>query len=386
MGRPQAEINFEEVEFLRTLNLKWGVIATMIGVSRQTLYRRLKEEGILEEMQFTSISDSDLDDVIRHIKIDHPNDGEVLVGGHLHAQGIRTQRYRLRAALHRVDPSGIADHRSRAIVRRTYHVEHPSYVWHIDGHHKLIRWRLVTHGGIDGYSRLITFLRCSTNNTAPTVLSAFSGAVHRYGVPLRVRSDLGGENVDVWRFMIAQHNGDESVVITGSSTHNERIERLWRDVFRCVAQLFYDTFHSLEVENLLNPLNEADIYCLHYVYVPIINKCLQEFTESWNHHRLSSEHNNTPYQLFVTGLFNLETVNTCSDSNLANIPTGFSTVNPVDVPRSTFQPCPILEQLLTNSIDTTHQSGDLGVGAYKNTVALVGTHVTVCQSCSDLNE
>ena len=164
MGRPQAEINFEEVEFLRTLNLKWGVIATMIGVSRQTLYRRLKE-GILEEMQFTSISDSDLDDVIRHIKIDHPNDGEVLVGGHLHAQGIRTQRYRLRAALHRVDPSGIADRRSRAIVRRTYHVEHPNYVWHIDGHHKLIRWHLVTHGGIDGYSRLIT--SCVVPQTIP---------------------------------------------------------------------------------------------------------------------------------------------------------------------------------------------------------------------------
>ena len=101
---------------------------------------------------------------------------------------------------------------------------------------------------------------------------------------------------------VALHDiGDESVVITGSSTHNERIERLWRDVFRCVSKLFYDTFHSLEEDHLLDPLNETDIFCLHYVYVPIINRCLQEFVESWNHHRISSEHNRTPYQLQVMG-------------------------------------------------------------------------------------
>ena len=37
--------------------------------------------------------------------------------------------------------------------------------WHVDGHHKLIKWKLVTHGGIDGFSR---DLKCSNNNTAET--------------------------------------------------------------------------------------------------------------------------------------------------------------------------------------------------------------------------
>jgi len=27
-----------------------------------------------------------------------------------------------------------------------------------DGHHKLIRWKLVVHAGIDGFSRLIVFI------------------------------------------------------------------------------------------------------------------------------------------------------------------------------------------------------------------------------------
>lgn len=375
-GRPFAVINLDEVEFFRSINLNWTTIAAKVGVSRQTLYRRLKKEGIYEDLRYSSLSDNELDDVLRHIKINHPNDGEVLMHGHLSAMGLKIQRYRLRSALHRVDPIGIAQRRRIVVRRRRYHVEHPNCIWHIDGHHKLIRWRLVTHGGIDGCSRLITFLRCSSNNKASTVLTAFSEAAYKYGLPLRVRSDLGGENVDVWRYMVAQYDGDEYAVITGSSTHNERIERLWWDVFRCVGQLFYDTFHSLEDECLLDPLNETDIFCLHFVYLPLINKCLDEFVQSWNHHRISTERNKTPYQLHLTDYQSLPQ----QDVNLSD--NHFRTVEGVNVPRSNFRCCQVLEQLLSNSIDRTTEFGDLGISAYKHTVALVGSHVAVCQACN----
>ena len=59
--------------------------------------------------------------------------------------------------------------------------------------------------------------------------------------------------------MIDHHRSDRAVVV-GSSTHNERIERLWRDVFRCVGTVLYETFKHLEEEKL-DPLNEIDIYC-----------------------------------------------------------------------------------------------------------------------------
>ena len=62
-----------------------------------------------------------------------------------------------------------------------------------DGHHKLIRWRMVTHGAIDGFSRLIVFLQCSTNNRASTVYDLFLGAVGQYGLPSRVRTNQGRE-------------------------------------------------------------------------------------------------------------------------------------------------------------------------------------------------
>lgn len=58
----------------------------------------------------------------------------------------------------------------------------------------LHRYRLVIHGGIDGYSWTVV---CSNNNQATTVLECFRGAVERYGVPSRVHADRGGENIGV---------------------------------------------------------------------------------------------------------------------------------------------------------------------------------------------
>ena len=51
------------------------------------------------------------------------------------------------------------------------------------------------HGFIDGYSRCITGLRASNNNTGQTVLSVFLQAAEEYGVPNRLRGDHGVENI-----------------------------------------------------------------------------------------------------------------------------------------------------------------------------------------------
>ena len=44
--------------------------------------------------------------------------------------------------------------------------------------------------------------------------------------------------------MIEQH-GSFSAVITASSSHTERMERLWREIHRCVTSLFYDSLYTL---------------------------------------------------------------------------------------------------------------------------------------------
>lgn len=53
------------------------------------------------------------------------------------------------------------------------------------------RWGFVTHGGIDGFSRMTTFLKCSTDNEPVTVLDSFIDAVNHYGLPEKARSDRG---------------------------------------------------------------------------------------------------------------------------------------------------------------------------------------------------
>ena len=59
----------------------------------------------------------------------------------------------------------------------------------------LIRWGIVIHGFIDGYSRLITGLRASDNNRASTVLDLFLAGAAVYGIPSRLRGDHGTENL-----------------------------------------------------------------------------------------------------------------------------------------------------------------------------------------------
>ena len=74
-------------------------------------------------------------------------------------------------------------------------------MWHVDGYHKLIRWRIVVHGEIDGYSRVVGYLKAAVNN-----------------------------------------------------------KRLWRDIFPDCISYFYFLFYSMEVECLLDPDNEIDLY------------------------------------------------------------------------------------------------------------------------------
>jgi hypothetical protein len=56
--------------------------------------------------------------------------------------------------------------------------------------------------GIDRYSRLPVFLKLNTNHSAESVLSAFIEATQQYGLPERLRSDKGGENVLLAEYMV----------------------------------------------------------------------------------------------------------------------------------------------------------------------------------------
>lgn len=73
-GRPLIAINIELVQFLRSAGYKCDEVASVVGVSRSTLWRRLRALGV-DMDTFTDISDSNLDDVVTRIQQQHPNVG-----------------------------------------------------------------------------------------------------------------------------------------------------------------------------------------------------------------------------------------------------------------------------------------------------------------------
>ena len=161
------------------------------------------------------------------------------------------------------------------------------------------------HGGIDGFSRLVVYLRASTSNRASTVLALFREATNRYNVPSRVRSDRGLENVEVGRFMIQTRGMNRGSIITGNSVHNQRIERLWREVNRVVVSRFLNLFLFLESRGAFDPNNESHLYALHFVFLPLINAALCELSRQWNGHPVTTESNYSPRQLWTQGMLQL---------------------------------------------------------------------------------
>ena len=248
------------------------------------------------------------------------------------------------------------------------------------GNHKLFRW--IIHGAIDGFSRMVVYLKWFTNNRAKTVLDLFKIAVQQYGLPSRVRMDKGGENMEVARFMLETRGFDRESTLVDSSVHSQRIERLWKDVSTAMTRIFYRLFYQLEEDNLLNPLNDAHIFALHYVYVPRINRCLDRFVQGWNNHPMRTTRGHTPLQLFTTCMILLQQegipafdyyalVHDCSygvdESNTTCSANGASRVTIPETLPLTDVDVEILSQLIDPSVESTV----FGVDVYQNVLAYV---------------
>lgn len=200
----RLDISSEHLTFLIECGFNLKDIAKFFNCSSKTIQRRIAEYGLQDTWSFSNISQTDLDEIASlYIRL-HPNAGYRSFQAFLCSQGLKVKREHVRDCMVRVDPTGVSARLRQCIQRRTYIVPGPNSLWHLDGNHKLIRWRVVIHGCVDGYSRLPVFLQVSTNNRASTVLTYFIKATHQFGMPSRVRCDKGGENSLVSYFMLCQ--------------------------------------------------------------------------------------------------------------------------------------------------------------------------------------
>ena len=139
-SRLKFDISEDVLLNLRGLGYTWKEISSLLFVSRTTLWRRVAELGIREETGFSDISDKQLDQfVVSFVNIHGFHIGFSMVCCHLCSRGLKVQRDRVRASLRRVDPNNSHLRWATVITRRTYSVPGPNSLWHIDGHHTLVR-------------------------------------------------------------------------------------------------------------------------------------------------------------------------------------------------------------------------------------------------------
>lgn len=254
------------------------------------------------------------------------------------------------------------------------------------------RWRIVIHGAVDGYSRLITFMTAATNNRASTVFASFQDAVKDYGVPSRMRCDRGGENRLVYRFMEETQGTGRGSAIVGRSVHNQRIERLWLDLWNGVTNTFYDFFMTMERDRILDPNSEEQMFALHYIYMPRLQQAISKFVLQWNNHKLRTE-NATPLQMFVQrslelyqstsvaarGIFSPALSQTQTASEEENGMEILHTNTDIDIPETMGHLSP--EQLddLKGRVDnsTELESADMGLNKYFKALDFMSENIVI---------
>ena len=142
-GRPVLNIPRNQLAYLLESRFTVPQIADILQVSIMTIRRRMSQYQLSVHSYYTSLTDDDLDAIVCSIQHEFPTCGNRQMQGHLFTRGIRVQQRRVRESQRRVDPCGSMMRRLRAINRRQYRVNGPGALWHIDGNHKMIRYRTV---------------------------------------------------------------------------------------------------------------------------------------------------------------------------------------------------------------------------------------------------
>lgn len=129
--------------------------------------------------------------------------------------------------------------------------------------------------------------------------------VNLHGIPGRIRTDQGGENIDIIAFMIREHSGltegHQRPAIVGTRVRNHRIEAFVNHINSTVTDVYKRLFNEW---SFLYPdwfPNDMEVrFCLQYHFLDRINAdiCRFEVCRNNTHHSMAHLGNRTPFQLF----------------------------------------------------------------------------------------
>uniref|UniRef100_A0A8D3CXR4 Integrase core domain-containing protein n=1 Tax=Scophthalmus maximus TaxID=52904 RepID=A0A8D3CXR4_SCOMX len=301
VGRPKLDVSRDELEDLIDMDLSVPCISRTLGISVKTVRRRMQQWGLSIKESYSKVTDDELDFMVASPPLRLPS-GQRMMKGRLKALGHRVQWTRVWESMHRVDKpaagDGPIDLGCDGRTRTTNGDQAPLSLVHVNTNHELIRYGIVMFGGIAGFSRKILYLRAANNNRPSTALDFFQEAVDTHGFPSRVRGDQSLKNAEIARHMLEVSGCGRGSFTPGSSDRDQRIDHLWRDVWKDVSSIYHDLLHSLEEDALLDPENHTHLFCAQYVFLPRIQRDLDAFADRWNNCSLHTERDLTPNQLW----------------------------------------------------------------------------------------
>jgi hypothetical protein len=261
-------------------------------LSERTVHRILRSQGLYRRQ-----NQSGLPDVVEAIllsvtgqNVGYSQMRQILLVHH----GIVATCETVRLALSVIDPSGVMLRQSKTLRRRVYRNAGPNFAIHFDGWDKLKPYGVSVHGGIDGFSRRLLWLKCCNSNKKPQYIGHFylEYVEEIQGLPLRVYADRGTENVIVRDIQHALHFMDPhqylgySNFVYVSSTRNVRIERFWRTLRDMCGNTWMNFFKDMCDMGILDTTDNLHLECVRYCYFTLIRKDLNDVMSVWNSHRV----------------------------------------------------------------------------------------------------